>query len=198
MEIQIFKVGQLRTNCYLVIAEIDQKCLIIDPGDAADQISEEIMRQDLEPQAIVATHGHYDHIMAISELQLAFGLPFLVNQQDEFLVKRMKSSAQHWMGREIIEEPPQINDYLTEATELDLGNEKLQVMLSPGHTPGGVCLYNQTQKIVFTGDTIFANAVGRTDLSYSSKADLHQSLKKIKNKFEDYLAYPGHGAEFRI
>ncbi len=198
LEIQTLKVGPLQTNCYLVIAETSQHCLIIDPGDSAELISSEIMQQSLQPESIVATHGHFDHILAAKELQMAFGIPFLVQAKDEFLVNTLTKRAKHWLHREIIEQPPQINDFLTVAKPVKLGQQELRVFASPGHTPGGVCLVNDQAKVIFTGDTIFARAVGRTDLSYSSSQALNKSVARLRQQFEDYHAYPGHGQDFYL
>lgn len=197
ISIQTIEVGNLNTNCYFLIDEQD-KCLIVDPGDNADFLAEELMRQNLEPELIVATHGHYDHILAASELQAAFGIPFLVGKEDEFLVKEMKNRAQHWIGRSIIQEPPSITGYLQQDELLSFGQESLEVLASPGHTPGGVVLYSHKERMALTGDTLFADAVGRTDLSYSSKSDLKQSLAKINSQLADFTGYPGHGPRFVI
>lgn len=198
MNIQTFQLGPLNTNCYLVTANDDDTCLVIDPGGSADTVSAEIVRQNLKLQAIAATHGHYDHILGANELQLAFAVPFLVHQQDQFLVKEIRQRAQHWTQREIVEQPPEMSQFLTDGQELSLGSQKLEVMHTPGHTPGGVCLVNRQEKIVFTGDTVFADGVGRTDLSYSSAADLKQSLKKIRSQLQGFHAYPGHGQDFYL
>ena len=198
MNIQTFQLGPLNTNCYLVTANDDDTCLVIDPGGSADTVSAEIVRQNLKLQAIAATHGHYDHILGANELQLAFAVPFLVHQQDQFLVKEIRQRAQHWTQREIVEQPPEMSQFLTDGQELSLGSQKLEVMHTPGHTPGGVCLVNGQEKIVFTGDTVFADGVGRTDLSYSSAADLKQSLKKIRSQLQGFHAYPGHGQDFYL
>jgi len=196
--IRVFSVGFLNTNCYMLIGEVSNSCLILDPGGSAETISSEIIRQNLQPQAILATHGHYDHILGAHELQLAFEIPFYVHEADAFLVKGMRERAQHWMQTEVIEQPPQIDGFLTDGQQVQLGEQIWQVLASPGHTPGGICLFNQEEKVVFTGDTLFADAVGRTDLSYSSKKDLKKSLAKIKEKFAGYHAYPGHGEDFYI
>ncbi len=198
INIQTLNVGPLSANCYLVSDENQAECLIIDPGGDAETISSEIVRQNLQPKYSLATHGHYDHILGAREVQLAFSLPFFVHNQDLFLVRELKERAQHWTNREIIEEPPEIDEFLSDGQEFLLGKKIWKVLATPGHTPGGICLYNEKEKIIFTGDTLFADAVGRTDLSYSSKKDLKKSLEKIKKRFAGYHAYPGHGKDFYI
>ncbi|MEA2056344.1 MAG: MBL fold metallo-hydrolase [Patescibacteria group bacterium] len=196
MEIQTYRVGQLRTNCYLLVATTSDQCLIVDPGDDADLIGSEIMRQNLEPQMILATHGHYDHILGAQELQLAFNIPFFVHQKDEFLVRELKKRTQHWSKQEIIEQPPKINSYLHNGQIFDLGEKQLKVIHTPGHTPGGVCFKVMDDQKVLTGDTIFDGAVGRTDLSYSSAQDLKKSIEKLKQECTGHHAFPGHGRDF--
>jgi hydroxyacylglutathione hydrolase len=191
MVVQTYRLGELQTNCYLVFNEITKKGIVIDPADEANFISEKILTQNISLEAIVATHGHFDHIMAAWELQLAFTVPFLVSKEDVKIVKRMQSSARHWLKRNIIEKPPQNIEHLKK--EVVFGKEKLEVILCPGHTPGGVTLYSKKNKIAFTGDTLFADGIGRTDFSYSSKTDLERSIDKLRKLPENTTIYPGHG-----
>lgn len=196
MEILKLEVGELSTNCYIPICTQTNQCLIIDPGDNANYISEKILYQDLKPKTIIATHGHYDHNLASSELQMAFEIPFRIHQKDESLLKRIKKSAQYWTERQIYQNPPKINSYLKNDEKILFGKEFLKVMHAPGHTPGGIVLYNTNEKILLSGDTIFANGIGRTDFSYSRPEKMKKTLKKIRNKFKGYTVYPGHGNEF--
>ncbi len=203
MNIVTLAVGQLQTNCYLVSDPETGKCIIIDPGDDANLISENILRQNLDPTAIAATHGHFDHILAANQLQMAFNIPFYIHQGDKKILNYMTKSARHWLGREIIEQPPEKVNYVENGDILKMGNCKLKIISTPGHSPGGICLFNnQPQsgqpKIAFVGDTIFKNGVGRTDFKYASSKKLQQSIKKIKDKLSGYTAHPGHGDKFTI
>lgn len=198
MNIEILQVGQLQTNCYLVSDPEKEHCLIIDPGDEANFISEKILRQNLSPQAIIATHGHFDHCLAAFELQMAFDIPFIIHPRDKKLLSKAADSASYWMEREIVVQPPKVNREITRGDKIKLGNYQLEVLETPGHTPGGITLYNQPEKIAFVGDTIFKNGVGRTDFKYASSKQLRQSIEKIKQKLSGYTAYPGHGQEFII
>lgn len=191
-------VGDLQTNCYIVNDILTEKCIVIDPGDGADVISEQILTQNLELEAIIATHGHFDHVLASWELQNAFNVPFLIHEDDVKLLKRMNSSAEHWLGRKFVEKPPEPDTLVEDGDEIKFGRSKLEILLTPGHSPGGISLYNSKEKIVFTGDTMFDGAVGRTDWSYSSHDDLEKSLQRIKSKFEGFHAYPGHEREFVV
>ncbi|MBN2100463.1 MBL fold metallo-hydrolase [Candidatus Dojkabacteria bacterium] len=198
MEIQTIITGQLQTNCYIASDPESQKCIVIDPGDGADVISDYILTHNLSPHLVIATHGHFDHVLAAYELQMAFEIPFVIHKADEVLLSKMKSSAQHWLQMTIDVPPPNIDDVLEDGGIIEFGKSSLTVLHTPGHTPGSICLYNENEKIVFTGDTIFKSGVGRTDLSYSSKPQLEKSLQTIIQRFSGYQAYPGHEENFII
>jgi len=193
MKTVVLKVGELATNCYLVFDQNSGSCLIIDPGDEANFISEKILQLELKPLAVIATHGHFDHILAARELQLAFQIPFLIHQEDEKIVNYMSQSAQWWLRREIIEQPPKIDQHLVNGQTISFGSEDLSVIHTPGHTPGSICLYSEKEKVLFSGDTIFKDSIGRTDLPYSSPEAMQKSLAKITQKFSGFTVYPGHG-----
>ncbi len=211
MKIEKFVVGELQANCYLVSGDTSDECFIIDPGDEANLISENILRRNLKPKAIIATHAHFDHILAANELQMAFDIPFYIHPDDEKIVNYMTDSAQHWLKREIIEQPPSEIKYIKEGEKIEVGSWKLEVFHTPGHSPGGICIVGNPpkasppskmashlggQEIIFTGDTVFKNGIGRTDFSYGSPDKMKQSLQKIRNNFKGYTAYPGHGESF--
>lgn len=197
MKVKTLVVGQLQTNCYLVWDQKSKAAIIIDPGDAADFIFRQIRDLELKPQLIVATHGHFDHILAAKELQLGLKIPFLVHQKDLFLVKRMRSSARHWLGIEV-GPPPKMDQFVKEADEIKFGTEKLKVIELPGHSPGGVGFFDRGEGIVFSGDTLFYRGVGRTDFGYASEKDLNASIKKLLQFPPATKVYPGHGQETTI
>lgn len=192
MEIKTLIVGELQTNCYLVFDEDSKEGVIIDPADDANYLSEQILRLGVKPTAIIATHGHFDHVLAAYELQMAFDIPFLVNSKDLFLLKNLQKNASFWTNRTIVEKSPEKIKFFKEGDQIKFGEESLKVIETPGHTPGGVCLYSRKDGVLFTGDTLFANGVGRTDLSYSSEKDLLSSLKKLSQLPPETKIYPGH------
>jgi glyoxylase-like metal-dependent hydrolase (beta-lactamase superfamily II) len=198
MNIQKIILGELETNCYIVTDRATSRCIVIDPGDNAEVITQEILSQSLEPIALVATHGHFDHILAADELQKNFDIPFLIHKADCTLLRKMRSSAKHWLKHEIIQSPPASITTIDENEIVEFGKSQLKILHTPGHTPGGITLYNENQNTAFTGDTLFKNGVGRSNLSYSNTAKLLQSVKALKNKFKGYQAYPGHEDEFYI
>jgi glyoxylase-like metal-dependent hydrolase (beta-lactamase superfamily II) len=198
LEVIVLPVGQLATNCYLVIDRESLRSLIIDPGDDADYIERIIADKKCIPQEIVATHGHFDHILATAELKLAYKITFKIHKNDEFLVKNMQSSARHFLGLNV-DSPPGVDGYLYPTKELKIGKNTLIIMETPGHTPGSICLYYKKDRILFTGDLIFAEGGrGRTDFSYSNNEDLNKSLLKIFQLPADTTIYPGHGQQFLI
>ena len=198
MEILSFSLGALNTNAYLVFCPKTRAGLIIDPADEANFLSEKILREKIKPLAIVATHGHFDHLLAANELQLAFGIPFLIHQNDQKILSTLQKSASWHLRRKMSEEPPKKLSFLKEGEKICFGKEWLTVIELPGHTPGSIGLYNFSQKILFSGDTIFKDGVGRADFAYSSPESLTQSLQKIREKFTGFRIFPGHGESFKF
>lgn len=187
-------VGQLGANCYVVEDRKSHQALIIDPGDAADYIERIIADSHLIPSHLIATHGHFDHILAAYELQQAYGIPLYMHEADNFLLEKMNSSAQYFLGKNIDGIPPKIDVAVSDETVINFGNCKITVIHSPGHTPGSICVYLIEEGLMFTGDTIFAHGqVGRTDFSYSSTRDLTKSIKKITAYPDKVRLLPGHG-----
>jgi len=195
MMIRRYSLGSLQANCYLITH--DKDCLIIDPADEAGFLLEEITRQNLSLRAMVATHGHFDHCMAAGEIQHSFPVPLYLHAKDAFLVKRLGATAKHFLGYEPYTIAPKFIAPLKEG-DLRVGPFSLQVIGTPGHTPGGCSLYLPEEQCVFTGDTLFAGSIGRTDLSYSRPLDLSVSLKKLLSLPEETVIYPGHGDETSV
>lgn len=196
IKIRKLTVGQLQTNCYLVVES--EEALIIDPGDDADYIMRIISDEDAKPIKILATHGHYDHVLGATELKLAYKIPFLIHKKDEFLLARMKSSAAYF-GRISAGPPPKIDKYLDEGKSLKIANFKLRIIHTPGHTPGSICLYSEEEKCIFAGDVVFAGGgIGRTDFAYSNQTLLLKSINKLLKFPEDIKVYCGHGEETTI
>lgn len=198
MKICTVVVGKLETNCYLLIDEESTEAIIIDPGDDADYIINTISDEEANPTQIIATHGHFDHILAVTELQLAFNIPFLIHKNDEFLVKRMNETARYFTGIEA-GPPPKINAYLTHGQKIKIGSTSFEVIRTSGHTPGSVSLYCKKESLIISGDLIFVGGgLGRTDFSYSNSKDLLASLSKILRLPGDTIILSGHGPETTV
>lgn len=195
MKIYPFSLGELQANCYLI--QEDDEALLIDPGDDASFLLEEIQRRNLKLIGILATHGHFDHVMAVGEIQLGIDVPFYMHKKDQFLIDRLESTAEHFLGHKPIVIPPKKITHLP-SEELQIANFKFKILHTPGHTPGSVCYYIPSEKIMFTGDTLFMGAIGRADLSYSNRGDLKNSLHILATYPEETTVYPGHGEETLI
>lgn len=198
MEVRELITGQLHTNCYLVFDKQASEVIIIDPGDDADYIARIITDIKKTPTMIIGTHGHFDHVLAVTELKLAYSIPFLMHKDDEFLLKRLQSSAKHFLGIET-DPAPLVDEHLNNNDEIKVGKHTLKVIETPGHTPGGIALYSKSAKILFAGDTIFENGgVGRTDFAYSNNNHLMKSIQELLKLPEETVVYTGHGAKTTI
>lgn len=189
-------VGQLATNCYLVINRESHEAFIIDPGDDASYIIKQCELEHVIPKGIIATHGHFDHILGAFELEQIYAIPFYIHTNDEFLLRRMKESTQFFLGFVPENPSPIVTHRISRDDILYVGATKIEILETPGHTPGSICLYCKKQHIVVTGDTLFADGLsGRTDFSYSNSSDLKKSLQKIYSLGRGIQIFPGHGAQ---
>ncbi len=192
MRIETFVLGELKTNCYLLVE--GATCMLIDPADSADFLLEKIQRENLKLISLIATHGHFDHTLSVGEIQLSFDIPLYIDGRDEFLIKRLKATAKHFLGYDPAAIPPQKMTFFPEKDEdIMIDPFSFRLFHIPGHTPGSIALYFPREQAVFTGDTLFKDAVGRTDLSYSDKTELIHSLQKLMKLPEETIVYPGHG-----
>lgn len=182
--------GELNTNCYILSHDQTQKCLIIDPADSGETINQWLLEQQLTPLGIILTHGHFDHVLATLEVKTAWNIPVYLHQDDNFLLTKAQASARHWLGRMVDPIPPADKD-LSSSSHLQIEVFNLTVVPTPGHTPGSVCI--STTAGLFTGDTIFADCVGRTDFSYSDPNQLLVSLRELNQLDPQVTIFPGHG-----
>lgn len=194
VKIETLVLGELDTNCYVVFEEKQRQALIIDPGDSGDTVNQRIIDLQLQPQAILLTHGHFDHVLGLLEIKLAWNIPIYAHGADLFLLKDTPKSAQYWLSRAVDPVPPP-DIFVDELKEVHFGisNSQLdfQLLPTPGHTPGSICLYND--EVIFTGDTLFKDGIGRTDFKYSDPQQMKTSLQKIHEIAAGLEAYPGHG-----
>lgn len=195
MDLLSYRLGTMQVNCYLIINNRD--CIIIDPGDDASFLLEEIVRRRLSLQGILATHGHFDHVMAVGEIQSALGTPLYISEKDDFLLSRMGETARYFLGFEPYTMPV-IDKYWLQSTILTLPSISCKVIATPGHTPGSVCFYFEKEQWLFCGDTVFKDGVGRTDFSYSNKNNLEQLIRNLLCLDDSMSVYPGHGDKTTI
>ncbi len=179
------EVGPLPTNCYLV-GEAGGEAAVVDPGEEPDRILAELARHNLSLRYILLTHGHPDHIGAVARVREVTGAPVLAHAAEEPVLA---------LGLDIFGRPmPRVapERWLADGEELPLGPGKVRVIHTPGHTPGGVCYLLGDD--LFSGDTLFAGSVGRTDLPGGSQTDLLYSIwKKILVLPGTVRVHPGHG-----
>ncbi|OGG11270.1 hypothetical protein A2Z00_02165 [Candidatus Gottesmanbacteria bacterium RBG_13_45_10] len=197
--IKMLTVGQMAENCYLLVDPTTRDAFIVDPGDDPEYIVSELQKDNAHPIRIIATHGHFDHIMGAFALQAAFRIPFSVHKRDEFLVENMNESAKHFLGLTHVDPPPKISEFLHDDEVLSLGHNEVRVLHTPGHTPGSICLLVKESDALIVGDTIFASGgVGRTDFSYSDSSQMASSIKKILTFPSSFSLYSGHGTPTTI
>lgn len=182
MKIKSIQVGELATNCYLLVDEAAKKAAVIDPGDEADRILAELNKLDAQVEYILLTHGHFDHIGAVARLREA--LP-----QAKVYMHQADSRG---TGFHVVPLADQVADlrYYDDGDSLTLGSLTIYVIHTPGHTPGGVTL--RVKDALFTGDTLFAGSMGRSDFPGGSTRQLFASLKKLAQLEGDYRVLPGH------
>ncbi len=188
MEIRRIIVGPLRTNCYCVVSR--GEALIIDPG--ADPMRIIDLLGDTKLRYIIATHGHFDHVSAVEPLRKRYSSPFLIHREDEETLRIFGSYV-------LCGSPPRPDRFLEEGDIVRVGDEIFHIIHTPGHTPGSICIYSSSSKVVFTGDTLFRGAFGRTDLPGGDPEKMFDSLRKIFRILTDeYVVYPGHGESTTI
>ncbi len=194
LQIETLCLGQLDTNCYLAWCKKTRECIVIDPADSGDSITQTILDLQLKPLCIVFTHGHFDHVLGSLEVKLNFDIPIFMHLKDTDLLKQAQKSAQYWLKR-TVDPVPNKTQPISEGGKLEIGASKLTIIETPGHTPGSIVLFAQeAQPILFTGDTLFKAGVGRTDFEYSSPRDLQKSLQKLFDTLPpETTCYPGHG-----
>ncbi|HSK44761.1 MAG TPA: MBL fold metallo-hydrolase [Candidatus Binatia bacterium] len=189
---KIFPVGPLQCNCSVIGDEKTREAMVIDPGDQIEGILEILRQEKLTLKQIVITHAHIDHVGGAMKLKAATGAPILMNQNDHALLKMLDMQAA-WVGMK----PPgdvQVDEAIGQGHVLKIGEISSNVIHTPGHTEGSICLYFPAEKKLIAGDTLFAGSIGRTDLPGGSMdkimRSLHTQVLALPNETE---VVPGHG-----
>lgn len=190
MKIYAIQVGEIYTNCYLILNEDTREIVIVDPGDDAERISEKIRELEGRPVAVFLTHGHYDHILAVNDLREAYpAIEVYIGEKDAAMLKDDSLNCTCY-GTRIIVEPDHL---VREGTVIDLAGFHCTVMHTPGHTAGSVCYYYEDQHVLFAGDTLFYRSYGRTDLPTGSNREMVTSLVRLLTELpEDVTVLCGH------
>ena len=189
---EIFPVGVLQCNCSVIGDEQTKEAMVIDPGDEIDYILTMVRQHGLTVKQIVITHAHIDHVGGAMKLKQATGAPILLNQNDYALLKMLDAQAT-WIG---MRSPGTvaIDSSVGTGDKITSGNLVADVMHTPGHTEGSICLYFAPEKKLIAGDTLFAGSIGRTDLPGGSYRKIMESLHgPVLALPDETVVVPGHG-----
>jgi glyoxylase-like metal-dependent hydrolase (beta-lactamase superfamily II) len=188
MEYRSYVTGDLMTNCYLLWA--GSEAGVIDPGGTVIELEQFLLEHSLQLKWIVNTHGHADHIAGNSALLKKYKVPLYIHPADRVMLTSPSDNLSVFMGEEVIS--PDADQVLNQGDQLNLGGENLTVFATPGHTPGGISLY--TPGLLFAGDTLFQDSIGRTDFP---GGDYYQLINAIRERLftlpEETIVLPGHG-----
>jgi glyoxylase-like metal-dependent hydrolase (beta-lactamase superfamily II) len=190
MKVEMVVVGALETNCYLVYCEKTLECAVVDPGADPEKIFRAIADKNLKPVTLINTHGHVDHIGANKDIKDRFDVPLLIHEADVPLLQNaLLSEIAFLLGAQASPDP---DSFLREGDEIRFGESRLQVLHTPGHSPGSVSL--KGEGLLLSGDTLFCGGVGRTDLPGGSWDELVRSIQeRIFTLDGQTRVYPGHG-----
>ncbi|MDD5730178.1 MAG: MBL fold metallo-hydrolase [Candidatus Omnitrophica bacterium] len=195
MILEVVRVGELLVNCYVLASSGNCGAVIIDPGDDEDKIRAALNKHGLKPALVVNTHGHFDHIGCDDR----FGVPVLIHSRDVFLLKDPGANLPFELPRQI-----SVNAEIRAVEDgeiIDSDGVRLEVIHVPGHTPGGIALrlISSKENILFSGDSLFRNSIGRADFPGADEETLISSIKsKLLVLPSDTVVYPGHGPSSTI
>lgn len=190
---EVIPVGMLQCNCYILGDETTREAVVIDPGDDIERVQQVLSHHGLKPKHLVATHAHIDHVGGLEKLARASGAAVLMHEADLPLYQSLAVQAA-WLGMR----PPktiEIDQFLREGDDLRWGDRALQVLHTPGHSPGSLSLYLPgSEHRLFSGDTLFQASIGRTDLWGGSYEEILRSIESKLLSLDDLTpVFPGHG-----
>jgi glyoxylase-like metal-dependent hydrolase (beta-lactamase superfamily II) len=198
MIIETFPVGLLQCNCTILADEEAREAIVIDPGDDAEKILAVLAKHDLKARQLACTHTHIDHVGAIDDLQQKLGVPAAIHKADLVLFEHLDVQAQ-WIG---MPEPRRgsIDRFVQDGDAVTCNGIELGVLHTPGHTPGSTTFHLAGDRnVLFTGDTLFMQSIGRTDLWGGSHPEIIRSIqKKLMTFDDDTLVISGHGPKTTI
>lgn len=195
MKIVRFSLGALGTNCYIV--HHDKNALIFDPGAEASKIKNYLTKENLQPLAILLTHAHFDHIGAVDELRKTYNIDVYGHELEaDWLEDPRLNRSNQFIGEEIITAKPE--KYLIEG-DFNINNFIFEVIHTPGHSPGSVTFVFHEERFMISGDVLFLQGIGRTDLPGGSQEALERTIQEKLYKLPaNYVVLPGHGQETNI
>lgn len=195
MKIETISVNPFEMNCYVYFDENSKEGVIIDPAAYSDSEKETIINfitgENIQIKYILNTHGHIDHILGNHWAKDTFNVPLLIHKDDYPLIEHALEQGE--MFGVIFPEPPMPDKFINENETIDFSETGLKIIHTPGHSPGGVCFVDEKEKVMFVGDSVFKNSIGRTDLWEGDTELLMDSINnKILKYADDFKIYPGH------
>lgn len=198
MKIKTFEFNPLGVNTY-VLSDATKECVVIDAAcfyaDEKEILLNYILDHDFVVKHLINTHLHFDHLFGVNTLSSQFGLTLTCHQADEFLLEDIPSQLKLFgLSNVNTDYMPNIGKYLHEGDQISFGNQTLEVIHVPGHSPGSVSFYHKTEGVLFSGDALFRSGIGRTDLAYGNYNELVTGIQtKLFTLPDETNVYPGHG-----
>ena len=189
--------GMFLENCYIIGDEETKEGILIDPGEQIEEILDEVDKSGLKITKIVNTHNHLDHVAGVEEAKQKLAVPFLIHEKDQPVLDLLPEACKRWPQFDYVIKP-EVDGYVEEGDEIEIGNLRAKVLLVPGHTWGHICFVIEDS--IIAGDTLFAGSVGRVDLTGGTS--MKELLGSIKTKLfslpDSYNVFPGHGPSTTI
>ena len=196
IQIQNLVLGMVGTNVFFLQNTDTKELIVIDPADRADVIDRKIGEMEGKPVAILLTHGHFDHIMAVEEIRQKYQIPLYAEEHEEEVLENPGKNLSAGWGQAV---SLQADHLLKDGQEIELAGLRIRVLHTPGHTQGSCCFYLPEEKVLFSGDTLFYGSYGRIDFPTSSGMAMKASVQRLLNELpEDVDVYPGHEMFTRI
>jgi glyoxylase-like metal-dependent hydrolase (beta-lactamase superfamily II) len=195
MTVYTLPVGPLQMNCYIVADDQTSECIFIDPGDDVSEIIHTVQKNNLTPKMIFNTHCHIDHIRRVSDVQNHFDVPFYIHKEELPLLQSARQQGK--LFGMTVSAPPNVTAYVYDGDKSKIGDIEFSILHTPGHSPGSISIFFDGH--LFTGDVLFKDSIGRTDLYGGSMEILLQSIREKLFVLDDKtIVYPGHGPSSSI
>ena len=196
LQIETMVLGAIQTNCYLAMNKETKELLIVDPADKADRIIRRIGELQAKPVAVLLTHGHFDHIGAADALREQYGIPVCALDEEQPVLEQTMLNLSAMQRKRLA---VKADRFFRDKETVELAGFSIQVLHTPGHTAGGACYYIESERLLFSGDTLFCGSVGRSDFPTGSMSALHDSIhSKLFVLPDETLVLPGHGESSTI